>query len=162
MSEPASDIIARLQERMRPHAVAPVTVRRKDTDTAHGRAGAVATPGYGEASTLSSRSRGGKYPNTYRPRAEDFAGELPATTRPAYGNVKPAGGRKIAGPATVKRNGRRVPGKALLQARADSENEGMRAEVTRRHNLALAAGELPAPGLIKSTPATRTVALSDI
>jgi hypothetical protein len=163
MSESTADIIARMQARMRSRAASPATVRKLVTDTSSGRANAgVPTSGYGAANSLSSRRRGGKYPQAYRPRAEDYAGMDPVTARPAFGSVKPSGGRKIAGAATVTRRGKRVPSVPLLQARADSENEGMRQEVTRRYNLALDAGEIPAPGIGKSTPATRTVALPGI
>jgi hypothetical protein len=162
MTESTADIIARLQGRLLPRAASPVTVTRKDTDVSSGRANAAQTPGYGAANSLSSRKRGGEYPNTYRPRAKDFAGMLPATTRPAYGGVNPAGGIRINGPATVVRKGERVPSASLIQARANGEDNGMRAEVTRRHNLALASGEMPAPGISKSTPDTRTVALPEI
>jgi hypothetical protein len=116
--------------RLQTHAVsAPVTVRRLDTDS-HAPAGA---DDYGtRKNTMANRRNGGRS-MYYRPKAEDFAGALPATTRPAYGSVKPAGGRKI------------INGSDLEQTRADSENDAVRGWVSARQNLVRDAGDaLPA------------------
>jgi hypothetical protein len=59
----------------------------------------------------------------------------PVTTRPAYGGVKPVNGVRITGEVT------------LDEARAIGEDNGMRAEYTRKYNLSVAAGEMPKPGL---------------
>jgi hypothetical protein len=126
VSESTADIIARLQERLRPHAVsAPVTVRRLATDS-HAPTGA---DDYGTRKNTTANRRNGGRSMYYRPKAEDFAGSLPATARPAYGSVKPAGGRKIA-------NG------DLEQTRADSENDAVRGWVSARQNLMRDAGDI--------------------
>jgi hypothetical protein len=138
-AEPLADVIARLQERLRPHAKAPVTATRKATDTPPPNG---VRDGYGEANTLSSRGRGGRYPNTYRPRAQDFAGMDAATTRPSYGGVKPANGIRVTSKAT-----RFVSGVTPEKAKAIGEDNGYRAWVTARTNTERDAGDvLPASG----------------
>lgn len=64
----------------------------------------------------------------YRPNAAALAGRDPATSRPAYGSVKPSGGRRT--------------GKSAEQTRADSENDARRAWVTTRENTARDAGDV--------------------
>lgn len=132
MSE-LSALIANLQVTMRPHAASPVSARRKDTDQATGRANGTVTDGYGKANSLSSRDRGGTYPNTYRPTAKDFAGMTPATTRPAYGSVKPAGGIRLG------------DDRSLEAARAMGEDNGYRAWAAARTNLVRDAGDVTSP-----------------
>lgn len=128
MTDSIADSIARLQERYRPHAVSPVTVRRKPTDSPPPAGTGERMPDRA-ASTMANRAMGARYPGTYKPRAEDFAGMLPATTRPAYGSVTPASHRRIGlGGAE--------------QARADGENQSRSEWVAAREGVALAAGEV--------------------
>ena len=130
MSESTADVIARLQARYRPRAASPVTVRRRPSDVSTGRANGAQTSGYGRPNSLSSRRRGGKFPNTYRPGASDYAGMDAPTTRPAWGSVKPAGGRKI------------IDGNRALTGAA-SQDQYARDRERARYNLAVATGEMP-------------------
>jgi hypothetical protein len=125
VGESTADIIARMQERLRPHAVStPATVRRLATDS-HAPAGA---DDYGtRKNTMANRRNGGRS-MFYRPKAEDFAGSLPATTIPASGRVKPGGGRKIS-------NG------DAEQARADSADQAYRDWTMQRTNLVTDTGD---------------------
>jgi hypothetical protein len=134
VSEPLADVIARMQARYRPHAASPVRATRKPTDTPPP---AGLESGYGAANSLSSRRRGGTYPNTYRPGAKDYAGMAevsPPTTRPAYGSVKPSGGIRVT---------RNMP---LEPARATGEDNGFRMRAQVRRNTAEAAGEMYSSG----------------
>jgi len=136
MSESTADVIARMQTRYGMRAASPVTARRKASDASSGRANASNGHGhYPHANSLSSTRRGGRYPNTYRPWAKDYAGMDAPTSRPAWGSVKPVNGIRLGDNMT------------LALARAAGEDNGMRAEVARRHNLALSTGEMPKPGI---------------
>ena len=138
-------LISRMAGHYRPHAASPATVRRRPSDISAGRANGTQTSGYGRPNTLSGYRRGGKYPNTYRPDVHAFAGGGPATTRPAFGgDVRPAGGIRVVG--DVSRG----------DAGAMAEDNAMRALVTQRQNLAIAAGEVPAPGITRARPDART------
>jgi hypothetical protein len=129
MSE-LSDRIAVMETHYRPHAVSPVTARRKVTDTPPPAGVGNRMPNRA-ANTMAGRKQGARFPGTYRPRAADFAGMLPATTRPVFGSVKPSGGRRI--------------GNSAEQARADGENQARSAWVTARANLERESGDvLPA------------------
>lgn len=138
MGESTADIITRMQARY----AGTLTARRKSTDTSNGRANASQTSGYGEANSLSSRRRGGIYPNTYRPRAKDFAGMDAPTTRPTYGSVKPSSGIPVTRPAY---GSARLSRKALESARATGEDGEYRAWVRERQNTARDAGETASP-----------------
>jgi hypothetical protein len=100
MSEPLAEVIARLQERMRPHAVSPVTATRKATDTTVAMTGGpsgdrgsvldgtrLGTGRRPRVNTNANRRNGGRYGGTFRPNAAHFAGNpVPAmarTTAPA-------------------------------------------------------------------------------
>ena len=130
MSEPLADVIARLQERMRPHAVSPITAARKPTDSSP--PGGV-RDGYGTRKNTNANRRNGGGSCYYRPRAADYAGSLPATTRPSAPNVTCVNGIKVAGMVNVQ------------DARVIGEDNGYRQWSAARGNLARDAGDvLPA------------------
>lgn len=141
MTDTTADVIARMQTRYGMHAASPVTARRKVTDTSSGRANANQTSGYGAANSLSSRRRGGKYPNTYQPRAKDFAGMDAPTTRPAYGSVKPTNGIRVTPASRIHTTG----GTPLNVARAAGEDNEYRAYVAAVTNLSRDAGDTVSP-----------------
>ena len=145
-----SDALARLTEALtvRTHAVSVPAfraTRRKVTDTPPPNGLA---EGYGTRKNTNANRRNGGGGLYYKPRAADFAGDIPATMRPsAEGRVKPTTGRKISGAATVTKNGKRRPSEAILKAKADSDSEGMRTEVSAQASFARSVGELPIPGI---------------
>lgn len=141
MTDPIADSIARLQARYRPHAASPVTTRRKPSDSPPPAGTGERMPNRSR-NTMANRAAGARYPSTYRPRAADFAGMLPATTRPAYGSVKPASQRRIGLGGTE-------------QARADGENAARSAWVAARENTALAAGDILSVGAHYPSKITR-------
>jgi hypothetical protein len=121
-----SALAARLQGHYRPHAASPVTARRKSTDTPAPNGLA---EGYGKPGTLSSRRRGGRYPNTFKPGAAYYAGNaVPATARATAPAVKPSGGRKL------------IDGNRALTG-ATSQDQFARDRERARYNLAIATGE---------------------
>lgn len=148
MGESTADIITRLQERMRPHAVSPATVTRKPTDTAtamtggpSGDRGAVldgTRPGTGRhprVNTNANKRGGGRYPGTFRVTAEYLAGSpVQATERATAPAVTPSHGTRVAGRTT------------LAQAEAIGTDGGYRAWVRARANLTRDTGEVPATG----------------
>jgi hypothetical protein len=142
-------LIDALAVSLRPHAASPVEARRKVTDSTPP---ANVGEGYGKPNTLSSRRRGGRYPNTYRPRAKDFAGMGPVTTRPAYGSVKPANGERITRPAYG--NGKPAS-RDVEAARAAASDNGYRAWVSARGNLARDAGDVLPAGEMYPRKVTR-------
>ena len=154
-----SDALARLTEALtvRTRAVsAPAfrATRRKVTDTPPPNGLA---EGYGTRKNTNANRKNGGGGCYYKPRAKDFAGDLPATVRPSSeGRVKPTTGRKINGPATVTKNGKRRPSEAILKAKADSDSEGMRTEVSAQNSFARAVGELPIPGITYGRGSNRT------
>lgn len=116
----------------RPHALpSPVAARRKATDSP---APAPLDP-FNELDRTTQRiARPGTNRNaSYRPRAADFAGRDPATSRPAFGSVKPSGGRRI--------------GNDHDQARADSENAARSAWVSARSAIERESGDVLEAGL---------------
>ena len=149
MSESTADIIARLSMRLQPHAASPVTVRRLASDSPPP---AGVRDGYGKPNTLSSRRRGGRYPNTYRPNARDFAGSAmvtPPTMRPSSdGDVKPAGGIRLG------------DDKSLEAARSLGEDNGYRAWTSARVNVARDAGDVLPAGTSYPSGRTRSGNLS--
>jgi hypothetical protein len=131
MSDLQSRIDA-LAARMRPHAVSPVAVTRKATDTSP-PAGVRA--GYGRRNTLSGRKQGGRYPNTYRPRAADFANNpVPVTARSSAPNVARTNGIRVAGYTS------------LATARAMGDDNAQRQWSSARGNLKRDAGDATETG----------------
>lgn len=128
MSESTAEIIARLQVALRPHAQAsPVTARRLATDSPPPTG---VRDGYGRRNTLSGRKQGGRYPNTYKPRAADLANNpVPATARPSAPNVTRANGIRVAGYTS------------LATARALGDDNAQRSWSSARGNLQRDAGD---------------------
>jgi hypothetical protein len=122
--------IERMAGHYRPHAASPVTARRKASDTAAPAGVSERMPNRAR-NTMAGRKQGARFPGTYKPRAADYAGMDAPTTRPAYGSVKPSGGRRI--------------GINAEQAHADGENASRAAWVTARANIERESGDvLPA------------------
>jgi hypothetical protein len=114
---------------LRPHAQSsPVTARRLATDT---QPPAGVRDGYGRRNTLSGRKQGGRYPNTYRPRAADFANNpVPATARSSAPNVARTNGIRVAGYTS------------LATARALGDDNAQRMWSSARGNLQRDAGDV--------------------
>lgn len=154
MGETTADILARMHKRYPgtvTFAASPVTARRKRGDSpapATGDSGSAlqgTREAYGSHPMQRIKRPGTGGPARFRPNAKFFAGALPATTVPNAPRMTPVSGRRIDGPATVMRKGRRVPSDALLQARANSADAGVRAWVAARTNTERDAGDvLPA------------------
>jgi hypothetical protein len=151
-NEPIADILARLQESMRPHAANPVTARRKVTDTPPPNDLAA---GYGtRKNTMANVKNGGHGVERDKRLGKLAYDAVPVTARPDFdASVHPSGNRRIAGPATVTRVNadtgqiERVASAALESARASGAHEGMRMQLRAQQNLAIAAGEMPGRGI---------------
>jgi hypothetical protein len=135
MSE-LQDRIDALTARMRPHAASPVTATRRATDSAPP---AGVRDGYGTPNSLSSRRRGGRYPNTYRMRAADYAGNASGmlrnpVLRPTAPNVTRTNGLRVA-------RDRTMGGMSPATAKAMGEDNGRRMWSSARGNLQRDAGD---------------------
>lgn len=155
-------IIDRLTRRLTPGS-APVMRKATDSKPPNGVREGYGTRVNTNASAKSLRGNRPPYAGHYRPRS-GFAGQLPpATELPSWeGRVNPTPGRRFSGSATVTREGKREPSAALLQAKANSESAGYRAVVSEQSSFAIAAGELPLPGIAVGVEAcTRTETLTE-
>ena len=102
MSEPVSDILARLTVAMRPHAASPVAATRRASDSpavTTGDRGSVLSGtmrGYGRHPQQRIKRPGTGGPSTFRPTAAYWAGSaVPATARVPRGQVSRVQGQKI-------------------------------------------------------------------
>jgi hypothetical protein len=124
--ERLSAIMARLEDRLRPHAASPVTARRKATDTPAPNGLAA---NYGWHRNTNMRTADGGVSPTYKPRAADYAGSIPNA--------------RATAPDVVKVNGIRVVGTMTPEnARATGEDNARRGWVTARGNLERDAGDV--------------------
>jgi hypothetical protein len=167
MSEPLAEVIARLQERMRPHAVSPVTATRKATDTTVAMTGGpsgdrgsvldgtrLGTGRRPRVNTNANRRNGGRYGGTFRPNAAHFAGNpVPAMARTTAPAVTPSHGIRVAGT-------RVAPGVTLAEAEAAGTDGGYRGWASARQNLARDAGDVLDAGESYPTGTTASGRLS--
>jgi hypothetical protein len=169
VSEPLADVIARMQDRYRPHAQAsPVTATRKATDSATAMtggpsgdrgsvlAGAPMQPPTRprRVNTNANRRNGGKYGGTFQPTAAHFAGNpIPAMARATAPDVMPTHGARVAGT-------RVAAGVTLSEAEASGADGGYRAWQAARQNLARDAGDILPTGESYPTGITASGRLS--
>jgi hypothetical protein len=127
MAEPLADVIARMQDRYRPHAVSPATATRKPGDTPPP---AGVRNGYGTRRNTNANRRNGGGSVFYRPRADYYAGNpVPATARPTAPGVNPVHGIRVTGFTNVQ------------DARVIGTDNGYRGWVTARANTERDAGD---------------------
>jgi hypothetical protein len=163
MSEPLADVIARMQDRYRPHAVPPVTATRKTTDAATAMtggpsgdrgsvlAGAPMQPPTRprRVNTNANRRNGGKYGGTFRPTVAHFVGNpVPATERATAPDVMPSHGTRVAGRTNFE------------DAQVIGIDGGYRAWAIARQNLARDAGDILPTGESYPTGVTASGRLS--